>query len=231
MMILKNINKYYPMGKEKFHALNNIDLAIGEGEFVAVQGKSGAGKSTLLHIMGCLDGFDSGSYTLNGKEANHLTDSAAAKIRNEEIGFVLQDFSLINQKTVLFNVMLPLYFSKMPYGKMKGRAREILKKVGIEDQERKKVNQLSGGQKQRVAIARALVNDPQVILADEPTGALDSKTSIQIMELLSGLNAEGMTVVIVTHDDMVASYCKRHIVLSDGEIIEDTSVNIDLSSS
>ena len=170
---IKNLNKYYPLGKSRFHALKDVNVAVEKGEMVSIEGPSGAGKSTLLHIIGLLDGFDSGNYLLNGVDMKNLKDTKASRIRNEEIGFVMQDFSLINQKTVLFNVMLPLLFSKTPYSKIKGMAEDALESVGIYDQKTKKVNQLSGGQKQRVAIARAIVTNPSVILADEPTGALD----------------------------------------------------------
>ena len=221
MIEITDLNKYYPYGGGKFHALKDVSLSIRDGESVAVQGKSGAGKSTLLHILGCLDSFDSGSYKLDGVEVKALGDGKASCLRNEKIGFVLQDFSLINHESVLFNVMLPLYFSKVPSREMKKRAKEALDAVGIPEQTHKKVSQLSGGQRQRVAIARAIVTRPSLLLADEPTGALDSATSRQIMELLASMNQRGITMVVVTHDDNVASYCSRRIFLQDGKVLPD----------
>ena len=217
---MREVNKFYPLDKDRFQALKGINLTIEEGEFVAIRGRSGAGKSTLLHILGCLDGFDEGSYTLNGREVKGLGDGKSARLRNETIGFVLQDFSLVDYRSVLFNVSLPLYFGKYPSRKMKAKAMEMLKLVGLEDQAKKKANQLSGGQRQRVAIARAMVTDPKLILADEPTGALDSRTAGEIMELLQPLNRRGVTVVVVTHDDVVESYARRVVTMSDGEIVD-----------
>ena len=225
MIEINCLNKFYPLGHEKFHALKNISFTIENGESVAIQGKSGAGKSTLLHILGCLDGFDSGSYLLDGVEVGKLNDEKAAHIRNDKIGFVLQDFSLINNKSVLFNTMLPLYFNKTPLGKMKGMAKEALSLVGLSDQMGKKANQLSGGQRQRVAIARAMINHPSIILADEPTGALDTETAAQIMELLCSLNEQGVTLIVVTHDDAVAACCKRRIWIQDGKITDEPERN------
>lgn len=226
MIEVRNLNKYYNLGKTKFQALNNINLTIEEGEFVAIQGKSGAGKSTLLHILGCLDDFDTGEYFLNGKPIKDLSGTSTAKIRNEAIGFILQDFSLITYRSVLFNVMLPLYFNNTPSRKMKAMALKALQLVGVEDQARKRVNQLSGGQRQRVAIARAIVNNPSMILADEPSGALDSETAKQIMELLKSMNEEGITVIVVTHDQEVADYCSRVINIRDGKIISNSGKNL-----
>lgn len=225
MIQIKELNKYYTVGKgksrNKFHALKNVNLSISDGEMVAIQGKSGAGKSTLLNILGLLDNYDSGSFMLDDVEVKNLRDGQAAKLRNEKIGFVLQDFSLIDSKTVGMNVMLPLFFGNCEYKEMYKKAQKALALVGIEDQIDKKTSQLSGGQRQRVAIARALITNPSVILADEPTGALDSETSKQIMNLLSELNhSENITLVVVTHDDSVAEYCKRRIVISDGELSE-----------
>lgn len=225
MIEIKELNKYYLIGKgktaQKVHALKSINLSIADGESVAIQGKSGAGKSTLLNILGLIDSYDSGSFLIDGIEVNGLKDSQTAKLRNEKIGFVLQDFSLIDSKSVLMNVMLPLLFGKCDYKEMKERARKALALVGIEDQINKKTNQLSGGQRQRVAIARAIVTNPKIILADEPTGALDSETSKQIMDLLSELNRkEKINLIVVTHDDSVADYCQRKIIISDGELSE-----------
>lgn len=219
MIEIKGLNKFYPVGKEKFHALKNIGLTIEDGASVAIMGKSGAGKSTLLNIIGCLDGFDSGEYLLDGVPVKGMNDREQAKLRNEKIGFVMQDFALIDYKTTLFNTMLPMYFDKTPTGKMKKKALAALSVVGIEDQAHKRVSQLSGGQRQRAAIARAIVKNPPLILADEPTGALDSETSQQIMSLLMEMNGRGMTLIVVTHDETVASYCGRKVVISDGGIV------------
>lgn len=222
MIQIQNLNKYYPVGSDKLHALKGLDLTVEDSESVAIQGRSGAGKSTLLNILGCLDRFDSGSYRLDGVEVNKLNDGASAKLRNSKIGFVLQDFSLVNHKSVLFNTMLPLFFNRTPSKKMEEMAMDALHQVGIDDLAPKKANQLSGGQRQRVAIARAIVNHPGMILADEPTGALDTETSAQVMTLLKGLNQKGITLIVVTHDDTVAGYCNREIVIQDGKIIQDS---------
>ncbi|MDD2269218.1 MAG: ABC transporter ATP-binding protein [Eubacteriales bacterium] len=221
MIKLENINKYYIMGKSRFRALKDVSLEIGAGEFVSIEGKSGAGKSTLMHIIGCLDNFNSGNYSLNGKAVEKMKDRELSAIRNSKIGFVMQDFALISQETVLFNVMLPLYFSKTKYSEMKNLAFDIIEQVGIADQSSKKVNQLSGGQKQRVAIARAMISGCDIILADEPTGALDTKTSSEIMALLESVNKRGTTIIVVTHDPSVSAYAKRKIIISDGVIVED----------
>ena len=223
MIRIENINKFYKLGKGRFHALKDVSLEIGDGEFVSVEGRSGAGKTTLLHILGCLDSFDSGTYLLNGKSVGKMGDRQLAAVRNREIGFVMQDFALVAQEDVLFNVMLPLYFSQTKH-RMKDLAAEKLERVGLSDQIGKKVSQLSGGQKQRVAIARALVAGSGIILADEPTGALDSGTGREVMELLRGINREqGTTVVVITHDAEVASYAGRRIVLADGVVEYDES--------
>ena len=224
MIRIENINKFYKLGKGRFHALKDVSLEIGDGEFVSVEGRSGAGKTTLLHILGCLDSFDSGTYLLNGKSVGKMGDRQLAAVRNREIGFVMQDFALVAQEDVLFNVMLPLYFSQTKHSRMKDLAAEKLERVGQSDQIGKKVSQLSGGQKQRVAIARALVAGSGIILADEPTGALDSGTGREVMELLRGINREqGTTVVVITHDAEVASYAGRRIVLADGVVEYDES--------
>jgi putative ABC transport system ATP-binding protein len=220
MIKITNLNKYYPIGKSKFHALKDINLNIDSGDMICIKGKSGAGKSTLLQIIGGLDSFYSGSYLFLGNEMGKLNDKKLSKIRNEKIGIVLQDFALINDQTVIFNTMLPMFFNKTHFSELKTKALGALQKVGIADQEDKKVNQLSGGQKQRVAIARALINDPVLLLADEPTGALDSNTSVEIMELIKGLNNSGLTVIIVSHDEMVAEYCNKTIYIKDGRMSE-----------
>lgn len=221
-MLIKteNLTKKYKLGKETFVALDNANIEIEEGEFVAIQGPSGAGKSTLLHILGCLDNADKGTYFLNGINVFRLSDRKIAKLRNEKIGFVLQDFSLINHKKVGFNVMLPLYFNNTPNKKMKEMAHKALEAVGIDQQFDKKANQLSGGQRQRVAIARAIVNNPSVIFADEPTGALDSKTGIEIRKLLKDLNGEGQTIVLITHDNSMAEEANRIVRIADGKLYE-----------
>ena len=220
MIEISKLNKYYKIGNDKMHALKDITLNIQNGEMLAIMGKSGAGKSTLMNMIGLLDKYDSGSLKIDGIEVSMLGDSKLAKLRNEKIGFVMQDFSLLEQKTVLMNVMLPLYFNnRYNFSNMKKIAIEMLKRVGIAEQANKKANQLSGGQKQRVAIARAIVNDPSFILADEPTGALDTKTSAEIMELFKNLNDDGKTVIIITHDMGIAQACQRKIEISDGKII------------
>ena len=220
MIEISKLNKYYKIGNDKMHALKDITLNIQNGEMLAIMGKSGAGKSTLMNMIGLLDKYDSGSLKIDGIEVSMLGDSKLAKLRNEKIGFVMQDFSLLEQKTVLMNVMLPLYFNnKYNFSNMKKIAMEMLRRVGIAEQANKKANQLSGGQKQRVAIARAIVNDPSFILADEPTGALDTKTSSEIMELFKNLNDDGKTIIIITHDMGIAQACQRKIELSDGKII------------
>lgn len=220
MIEISKLNKYYKIGNSKFHALKDIDLDIKDGEMLAVTGKSGAGKSTLMNIIGLLDSYDSGSLKIDGVEASGLRDSRLAKLRNQKIGFVMQDFSLLEHKSVLMNVMLPLYFNnRYNFREMKKLAMDALKKVGITEQAQKKANQLSGGQKQRVAVARAIINEPSFILADEPTGALDTKTSAKIMELFKNLNDDGKTIIIITHDMGIADSCQRKIEISDGKIV------------
>ena len=216
MIELSGINKYYKYNKRKnYHALKDINLKIEDGEFVAIIGRSGAGKTTLLNIIGLLDNYDSGKYLIDGQNTQGMNDTKLSKLRNEKIGFVLQDYALIENKSVIINVMLPLFFNpKYSFSKMQQVAMKVIEKLGIQDQSHKKVNQLSGGQKQRVAIARAIVNDPSFILADEPTGALDTKTSAEIMELFKSLNDEGKTVIIITHDPTVAEACKRKIEIA-----------------
>ena len=220
MIEISKLNKYYQIGNSKFHALKDIDLNIKDGEMLAVTGKSGAGKSTLMNIIGLLDSYDSGSLKIDGVEASGLRDSRLAKLRNQKIGFVMQDFSLLEHKSVLMNVMLPLYFNnRYNFLEMKKLAMDALKKVGITEQASKKVNQLSGGQKQRVAVARAIINEPSFILADEPTGALDTQTSAEIMALFKNLNDDGKTIIIITHDMNIADFCQRKIEISDGWLI------------
>ena len=220
MIELKNINKTYNKGKSNaFQALKDVSLTIEDGEMVAIIGKSGAGKSTLMYIIGCIDDFESGTYILNGDDISTIKEGKRAKIRNKDIGIVMQDFALVEDYTAIENVMIPLYFSK---GKLleskKSIAKKALEKVGIGELASKRVNKLSGGQKQRVAIARAIVNNPSILLADEPTGALDVKTSAEIMGVFKELNEQGITVIIITHDMEVAEGCERVIEISDGRI-------------
>ncbi len=220
MIVLDNIVKVYnPKKNNEFEALHGVSVKINDGEMVAIVGRSGAGKSTLLHILACIDSYQDGEYTIDGTLVKNLSERQYAKIRNEKIGMVMQDFALVEDFSALENVMIPLSFSKKKVKNKKEKALEALKVVGIEELAKKTCSKLSGGQKQRVAIARAIVNEPSMILADEPTGALDSKTSAEIMELFKELNSQGRTVIIVTHDPKVAEQCQRVIEISDGDII------------
>lgn len=220
MLKIENLTKTYNYKKSNaFTALKDVSLEVEDGEMLAIIGKSGAGKSTLLHIIGCIDKFEKGSYIIDGTDVHSLSDNKLAKIRNEKVGIVMQDFALIDEYSVIENVMIPLNFSKKKLGKPKELAMKALERVGIANLAKKAVSKLSGGQKQRAAIARAIVNDPSFILADEPTGALDTKTSSEIMELFTELNKSGKTVIIITHDLTVADKCKRKIEISDGRII------------
>ncbi len=219
---LKKIDKIYRSGQQLFQALKGVDLSIKEGEMAAIQGKSGAGKSTLLHIIGCVDTFDGGSYILDGIDVGKLNDSQLSKIRNQKLGFVMQDFALVPKLSVYENIAIPLYLSKgVKLRNIRNRVEKAAEDVGLADQLDKRANQLSGGQKQRVAIARAVVNTPKIILADEPTGALDAATAGEIMALLKKQNERGITVIIITHDDFVAKSCARIIKIKDGEILRD----------
>lgn len=220
MIKLDNIVKIYnPKKSNEFEALHGVSAEIQDGEMVAIIGKSGAGKSTLLHVLACIDNYQSGSYVIDDTVVKKLSEGKYAKIRNEKIGMVMQDFALVEDFSALENVMIPLNFSKKKIKNKKQKAMDALKLVGIEELAKKPCNKLSGGQKQRVAIARAIANDPSMILADEPTGALDTKTSEEIMELFKSLNQQGRTVVIVTHDPLVAQQCHRIIEISDGNIV------------
>lgn len=222
MIEIKNIQKTYNYGKSNaFQALNDVSLTINAGEMVAIIGKSGAGKSTLMHILGCIDEFESGKYYLNGEDVSSLNEKKRAQIRNSKIGIVLQDFALVESYSVIENVMLPLYFSKGIKGKKEKMAKaiDVLKQMEMYEFVDKKVNKLSGGQKQRVAIARAMINNPKILLADEPTGALDVKMSAEIMSIFEKLNEQGTTVIIITHDMEIAKKCGRIIEISDGRII------------
>lgn len=221
MIDIQHLSKRYTVDTLPFLALDDVSLSIRAGESVAIMGRSGAGKTTLMNIIGCLDTFDAGSYQLDGVNVAALSDEKLAHLRNEKIGFVMRDFALLPHKSVLFNVMLPMYFDQTPRQEMVSKAKTVLEKLGMSAQEKKRVNQLSGGQKQRVALARALVKSPALLLADEPTGALDSQTGKEIMQLLLERNREGVTLIIVTHDEQVAAYCQRTIVISDGKIVQD----------
>ena len=222
MIKLENICKTYSKGKNNaVDALKNVSLNIKKGELTAIIGKSGSGKTTLLNIIGCIDTSDSGNYYLDGKKTNKKNEAALSAIRNKSIGIVMQEFALIGSDSALENVMLPFYFdNKASLKKAKELALSVLSSVGMDSMAAKPVNKLSGGQKQRVAIARAIVNKPSVILADEPTGALDSKTAAEIMALFRELNKNGHTIIIVTHDLEIANQCDRIIEISDGEIIQ-----------
>ncbi len=218
---LAGVFKIYDMGAEKVHALNGIDLRIDRGEYVAIMGASGSGKSTLMNLLGCLDTPTSGSYRLNGVAVEELDDSQLAAIRNKEIGFVFQTFNLLPRTDALHNVELPLIYAGMPRRERRERASRALERVGLADRMHHNPNELSGGQRQRVAIARALVNDPSLLLADEPTGNLDSATSIEIMELFDQLHAGGNTVVLVTHEPDISEYAWRRVNLRDGMVLSD----------
>lgn len=220
MIEVSNLTKIYnPKKANEFTALKNISLKINDGEMSAIIGKSGAGKSTLLHILACIDDYQSGEYKIDETLVKQLSERQSARIRNEKIGMVMQDFALVEDFTAIENVLLPLEFSKHKNSNRQKKALNALKSVGMEQFAKKPVNKLSGGQKQRVAIARAIVNEPSLILADEPTGALDTKTSAEIMDVFRKLHSEGKTIVIVTHDPGVAEQCERIIEISDGIII------------
>ncbi len=222
MIEIKNLYKTYNYGKPNaFEALKDVSLTINDGEMVAIIGKSGAGKSTLMHILGCIDDFEKGQYIFNGKDISKVNEKKSAAIRNSEIGIVLQEFALMEQYTVLENVIMPLFFTPKSgrRSEKEKRALEILKRLEMDEYAHKKVNKLSGGQKQRVAIARAMINNPSVLLADEPTGALDVKTTDEIMKVFRNLNKNGTTVIIITHDMEGAGMCDRIIEISDGKII------------
>ncbi len=212
------------MGSNVLHVLKGINFSVEEGELVAIMGSSGSGKSTLLNILGMLDLLDSGTYTLDGVPIVNLNETKAAKYRNKFLGFVFQSFNLINYKSALENVSLPLYYQRIPRKEREKIAMQYLKKVGLSEWATHLPSELSGGQKQRVAIARALAAQPKVLLADEPTGALDSTTSYEVMQLIQEINDEGKTILVVTHEPDIANMCKRIVQLKDGVIIEDKKV-------
>ena len=224
MVSIKKLHKSYKMGDSSLHVLKGIDLNIKEGEMVAIMGSSGSGKSTLLNIIGILDEHDKGDYTLDGVEIKNLDEKKAAQYRNKFLGFVFQSFNLITFKNALENVALPLYYQGLSRKDRQEKALFYLDKVGLKDWAKHLPNELSGGQKQRVAIARALASQPKVLLADEPTGALDSTTSAEIMQFLQQLNDEGRTLLIVTHETDIANMCKRIVKLKDGIIMSDKKV-------
>lgn len=209
------------MGSEVLHVLKGIDLTIEKGEYVALMGPSGSGKSTLMNLLGCLDTPTSGEYWLNGADVSVMSDDELAEIRNREIGFVFQTFNLLPRSTALDNVALPLIYAGMSSSERTARAREVLTDVGLMDRMTHRPNELSGGQRQRVAVARALVNRPSLILADEPTGNLDTKTSLEIMALFDEIHAQGNTLIVVTHEEDIAQYAHRIIRLNDGQIASD----------
>ena len=218
---LEDIRKSYFMGKQTISVLRGITLMIQKNEYVALMGPSGSGKSTLMNILGCLDSPTAGTYILNGQDVSTMTDNALAEVRNKEIGFVFQQFNLLPRLTALENVALPLVYAGIAKKQRTEQAMEVVTKVGLEDRSHHKPNELSGGQCQHVAIARALVNNPSIILADEPTGNLDSKTSVEIMEIFSKIYSGGNTVVLVTHEEDIANYAKRVVRLRDGLIESD----------
>lgn len=218
ILSMKGINKSYPMGDDELQVLFDVNFEVYQKEFVAVLGPSGSGKSTLMNIIGCLDVASSGSYFLNGQDISKLKDKDLASVRNRDIGFVFQNFQLLNRMTALDNVILPLIYAKVPAKERKQRAMLLLNKVGLGDKMMNKPKQLSGGQQQRVAIARAMITEPSIILADEPTGALDQTTGAQIMELFKELNKEGKTIIMITHDPKIAKQAQRIVHILDGRI-------------
>lgn len=224
MIEIKELHKSYKMGSNSLHVLKGINFKAEAGELVAIMGSSGSGKSTLLNILGMLDEADSGEYTLDGVAIKNLTETKAANYRNKFLGFVFQSFNLINYKSALENVALPLYYQRMGRKERHAKALNYLKLVGLKEWAHHLPNELSGGQKQRVAIARAMVGEPKVLLADEPTGALDSTTSYEVMDLIQKINDQGNTILVVTHEKDIAHMCKRIVHLKDGVIVEDQKV-------
>lgn len=223
---MQNICKSYYMGEEELKILHNVNLTVNSGEFLSILGPSGSGKSTMMNIIGCLDVPSSGEYILSGNNINDLDEIDFAKARNKEIGFVFQSFHLLPRMTALQNVELPLIYSGLPSSERKKRAEAILKRVGLGDKMRNLPNQLSGGQQQRVAIARALVTEPTILLADEPTGALDQKTGAQVMELFEELNKDGRTIIMITHDTDIAFKAKRVVKILDGYLTEEVRADV-----
>lgn len=222
---LSGISKYYEMGDQIVKALDGIDIEVIENDYLAFIGSSGSGKSTMLNILGCLDKPTGGSYHLNGKNVENLDPNELSEIRNLEIGFIFQSFNLLPRATALGNVMQPLVYRNIGYSKRKEMAMESLRRVGLGDRVDHLPNQLSGGQRQRVAIARALVTHPSILLADEPTGNLDSQTTIEIMQLFDELHSEGHTLIVVTHEDEIAQHCHRVVEMKDGKVFNDSTSN------
>ena len=225
MIRIKNLHKSYEMGSNSLHVLKGIDFNVSEGELVAIMGSSGSGKSTLLNIIGMLDNYDNGSYELDNILIKDLDETKAANYRNKFLGFVFQSFNLINYKSAVENVVLPLYYQGIKRKEREKIALEYLDNVGLKNWASHLPSELSGGQKQRVAIARAMVSKPKVLLADEPTGALDSKTSAEVMSLIQQINNSGKTILVVTHEEDIAKMCKRIVRLKDGVIVEDKKIN------
>ncbi|MGZ4001252.1 MAG: ABC transporter ATP-binding protein [Mucilaginibacter sp.] len=227
LITIKDIGRKYVIGTETIHALKSVSLTINKGEFVALMGPSGSGKSTLMNILGCLDTPTKGDYILNGIDVSHMTDNELADVRNAEIGFVFQTFNLLPRNTALDNVALPLIYAGVNKQTRKEQAKKALENVGLGNRTDHKPNELSGGQRQRVAVARALINDPSIILADEPTGNLDTKTSIEIMGLLEDIHAKGNTIILVTHEEDIAKHAHRIVRMRDG-LIENDYANPDI---
>jgi len=221
LISIKNLSKIYQMGEVEVRALDGVDLEVSAGEYLAIMGPSGSGKSTLMNLIGCLDTPTSGEYVLNDQRVSDLEDAELANIRNHEIGFVFQTFNLLSRATALSNVELPLIYARISVRERHRRAREALDKVGLGDRAKHQPNELSGGQRQRVALARALVNNPSILLADEPTGNLDSHTSTEIMDLFNELNAAGNTMIVVTHEEDIAAQARRVVRLLDGKVVVD----------
>jgi putative ABC transport system ATP-binding protein len=225
LISISNLRKIYHMGEIEVRALDGLDLEVEAGEYVAIMGPSGSGKSTLMNLIGCLDTPTTGEYILNGQRVSDLDDAELANIRNHEIGFVFQTFNLLSRATALANVELPLIYARVSAKDRHSRAREALDKVGLGNRAKHQPNELSGGQRQRVALARALVNGPSILLADEPTGNLDSRTSAEMMELFDELNEAGNTMVVVTHEEDIAAHARRIVRLLDGKIVADEKVD------
>lgn len=223
LLEIRDVTKFYRMGTETIRALDGVELTIGAGEFVSIMGASGSGKSTLLNILGCLDLPTNGSYRIAGQDVTHMSQSELARIRGRRIGFVFQTFELLARATALKNVQLPLVYSRTP--RRKQRAMDALTRVGLADRAQHRPNELSGGQRQRVAIARALAQQPDIVLADEPTGNLDSRTGAEILGLFDELNRQGQTIIIVTHDAKVAAHCRRIVEIADGRIVADRTTS------